>query len=135
MRAPTDVLATLVRQREPESPLIHHRPYSFRTRRQADTRWTVADLAVYCWLRVHQLVHDNGVTGIVGPDSLLTCGRPSLGGPSRSAASGPPVPACALATRRHQRRPLHAAQLIPRPGAWASPGLRPSAAAAASKHL
>jgi len=59
--------------------LIHHRPCSFRTKRQTDTRRTAADLAVNCWLRVHQLVHDNGVTGIVGPDSLLSGGNGRLG--------------------------------------------------------
>ena len=32
---------------------------------------TTADLAVYCWLRMHQLVHSHGVTGIVGPDNML----------------------------------------------------------------
>jgi hypothetical protein len=32
---------------------------------------TTADLAVYCWLRMHQLAHPDGVTGILGPDGLL----------------------------------------------------------------
>lgn len=37
----------------------------------AGGRRIVADLAVYCWLRMHQLVHSHGVTGIVGPDNML----------------------------------------------------------------
>jgi hypothetical protein len=32
---------------------------------------TIADLAVYCWLRAHQLANANGVTGFIGPDSML----------------------------------------------------------------
>jgi hypothetical protein len=39
---------------------------------------TIADLAVYCWIRAHQLVHGNGVTGIIGPDSLLRGGNAEL---------------------------------------------------------
>lgn len=35
-------------------------------------RRTTADLAVYCWLRMHQLAHSHGVTGIVAPDNMLT---------------------------------------------------------------
>lgn len=38
----------------------------------AGGRRTTVDLAVYCWLRMHQLVHSHGVTGIVGPDNMLT---------------------------------------------------------------
>ena len=45
----------------------------------AGGRRTVADLSVYCWLRAHQLVHANGVNGIVGPDSLLSGGNARLG--------------------------------------------------------
>ena len=34
-------------------------------------RRTTVNLAVYCWLRMHQLASDHGVVGIVGPDGLL----------------------------------------------------------------
>jgi hypothetical protein len=37
----------------------------------AGGRRTTADLAVYCWLRMHQLAQPGGVAGIVGPESLL----------------------------------------------------------------
>lgn len=34
-------------------------------------RRTTVNLAVYCWLRMHQLASHRGVVGIVGPDGLL----------------------------------------------------------------
>jgi hypothetical protein len=37
----------------------------------AGGRRTTADLAMYCWLRMHQLAQPGGVVGIVGPDCLL----------------------------------------------------------------
>ncbi len=44
----------------------------------ADGRRTTADLAVYCWLRMHQLTRPDGVVGIIGPDNMLKGGNAKL---------------------------------------------------------
>jgi hypothetical protein len=47
----------------------HYREYLVTA--VAGGRRTTADLAVYCWLRMHQLTRPHGVVGIVGPDALI----------------------------------------------------------------
>jgi hypothetical protein len=44
----------------------------------ADGRRTTADLAVYCWLRMHQLTRRDGVVGVIGPDNMLKGGNAKL---------------------------------------------------------